>query len=67
MSGDAGFRCAVASLTREEPLVGTASTVRAFLLVENPGPWGVDVWRDARMDPAVRAAVRDRAAHAREI
>ena len=28
------FRCAAASLDRQEPLVGTASTVRAFLLVD---------------------------------
>jgi len=28
---------------------GTASTVRAFLLVEAPGSWGVDALRDARM------------------
>jgi hypothetical protein len=58
------FRCAVASLARDEPLAGTASTVRAFLLVEHPGPWGVDVLRDARMDPEVRAGLRERASRA---
>ena len=48
------LRCAAASLRREEPLVGTASTVRAFLLVENPGPWGVEALRDNRMPEPVR-------------
>jgi hypothetical protein len=57
------FRCSAASLTRDEPIVGTASTVRAFLLVENPGPWGVDALRDARLEPVeVRDALRERAA-----
>jgi hypothetical protein len=59
------FRCAAASLAREEPLAGTASTVRAFLLVENAGPWGVDAMRDARMPPEVRDTLRERAHHAR--
>ncbi len=49
------FRCSAASLDRDEPLDATASTVRAFLLVENPGPWGVDALRDARMDERMRA------------
>jgi len=65
VSDAAPFRCAAASLRRDEPAAGTASTVRAYLLVENDGPWGVDVWRDARMGPAVRAALRDRAQRAR--
>lgn len=34
------FRCSVASEGRGEPLTATASTVRNFLLVEEPGPWG---------------------------
>jgi hypothetical protein len=43
------FRCAAASLLRDEPMAGTASTVRAFLLLENPGPWGENALRDARL------------------
>lgn len=43
------FRCATAARAREDELAGTASTVRAFLLVEHPGPWGVDALRDARL------------------
>jgi hypothetical protein len=48
------FRCSAASRELAEPLEGTASTVRAFLLVEAPGPWGVDAVRDCRMDEAVK-------------
>jgi hypothetical protein len=50
----AAFRCSAASRELAEPLEGTASTVRAFLLVEAPGPWGVDAVRDCRMDDAVK-------------
>jgi hypothetical protein len=50
----AGFRCAAASLARGEPLLATASTVRAFVLVEFSGAWGRDAVRDARLPAAVR-------------
>lgn len=43
------FRCAGASLLRDEPVAGTASMVRAFLLVEFTGAWGADALRDARL------------------
>jgi hypothetical protein len=56
------FRCAAASLARDEPLVGTASTVRAFLLVENAGPWGVDAMRDVRLPEDVKRPLRERCA-----
>lgn len=51
------FRCARASALRDDDLAGTASTVRAFLLVENPGPWGVDAVRDCRFDSEVTSAL----------
>ncbi|MGH3368507.1 MAG: hypothetical protein ACRDPR_00760, partial [Nocardioidaceae bacterium] len=51
---DPGFRCSVASLGRAEPSAGTASTVRAFLLLEEPGPWGVDAVRDSRLPRPVK-------------
>lgn len=54
------FRCAGASLDRDEPLVGTASTVRAFLLVENGGPWGVDALTDVRLPEDVKRSLRER-------
>jgi hypothetical protein len=43
------FRCATDSVALAEPLAGTASTVRPFLLLEFPGPWGVDALRDGRL------------------
>lgn len=48
------FRCSAASEQRGEVLLGTASTVRAFLLVEAPGSWGVDAVGDSRLPPAVK-------------
>ena len=56
------FRCAVASLGRAEPQLGTASTVRAFLLIENAGPWGTDALLDARLPDEVKQVLRRRAA-----
>ena len=43
------FRCAAASVARDDDLAGTASTVRSFLLLEHAGSWGVDALRDARL------------------
>jgi hypothetical protein len=34
-------------------MAGTASTVRSFLFVEHPGPWGVDALRDARLPEGI--------------
>ncbi len=51
----AGFRCSGASLLRDEPIAGTASTVRAFLLVEYTGAWGVNALRDARLPDGLGA------------
>lgn len=54
----ATFRCAAASLARDEPLAGTASTVRAFVAVEDPGPWGVRALVDSRLPDAVKGGLR---------
>ena len=51
---DPAFRCSTASRTAEEPLVGTASRVSAFLLLEAPGPWGVEAVRDSRLPDGCR-------------
>jgi hypothetical protein len=48
------FRCSAASAELSEPLAGTASTVRAFVLVETAGPWGVDAVRDSRLPDEVK-------------
>lgn len=55
------FRCAAASLAGGESMVGTASTVRAFLLVEAPGSWGVDAVDQARLPQDVRDFLQDAA------
>jgi hypothetical protein len=44
---------------RAEPLLGTASVVQGFVLVEMPGPWGRDALRDARMPGGVREQLLD--------
>lgn len=53
------FRCSEASRARNEPRYGTASTVRRWILVEEPGPWGRDAVRDSRLPggagPALKA------------
>ncbi len=59
------FRCAAASLERDEPAIGTASTVRSFLLVENAGPWGVEALVDARLPQHVKEGLLRQAAAAR--
>ena len=56
-----GFRCAADSVDRAEPVLGTASTVRAFLLLEVPGPWGVDALRDSRLPAEVSGELARRA------
>lgn len=57
-AAQAPFRCAAASEARDEPLLGSASTVRAFLLIEHPGPWGVAALRDARLPAEVARSLR---------
>jgi hypothetical protein len=36
-------RCSLRSLAADEPLSGTASTIRRWLLLEHQGPWGRDL------------------------
>ena len=55
----AEFRCSVASLEAVEPLEGTASTIRGFVVVETPGPWGVHAVQESRLDPEVRRRLLD--------
>ena len=58
------FRCSVSGDLRGDELAGTASTVRAFLLVENPGPWGVDAVTDNRLPGPVKRGLVAAARHA---
>jgi len=55
------LRCSDASLARSEPLYGTASFVRRWLLVEQPGAWGHDALMQSRMPLEVGAELRRRA------
>jgi hypothetical protein len=58
----ARFSCARAARAADEPLYGTASVVRRWVLVEQPGPWGADAVLESRLPVTVGAALR---AHAR--
>lgn len=49
--------CATASRNLSEPLAGTAATARTWLLIEQPGPWGVKALTASRLDPAVGRAL----------
>jgi hypothetical protein len=51
-------RCSVRSEELDEPMLGTASTVRNWLLIEHPGPWGRRPILDARLPPKVAAELR---------
>jgi hypothetical protein len=55
--------CATLSRALEEPLYGTASVVRGWVLLEQPGPWGREAVTESRLEPAL-AAELDRAATA---
>jgi hypothetical protein len=51
-------RCSAAARLRGDQLAGTATQVRAFLLVEAPGPWGEVALRDSRLPAATRGWLR---------
>ena len=55
-------RCTAAALARGDQLAGTATQVRAVLLVEHAGPWGEAALRDARLPGATRSWLRRHAA-----
>jgi hypothetical protein len=52
-------RCSLRSLAGDEPLIGTASTIRRWLLVTHDGPWGRDGLLDARLPRDVGRSLRD--------
>ena len=57
------LRCATESLARDEPLIGTASRVRRWMVVEQPGAWGRDALTET--PPAPPRSPRALVAHAR--
>jgi hypothetical protein len=50
---DGRLTCSALSVGRREALAATASRVRRWLLVEQPGPWGRDAVVDSRLDHVV--------------
>ena len=52
------FRCAAASVLRAEPVAGTATHVRTWLLLEHSGPWGDDALLDARLPEGLGPALK---------
>jgi hypothetical protein len=59
--------CAALSRALGEPLLGTASRVRGWVLLEQPGPWGREAVLESRLDRDLAAALdrHARAARAR--
>jgi len=55
------FSCAPASVLRDEPLAGTATHVRTWLLLEHSGPWGNDALLDARLPDGLGPALKQQA------
>ncbi len=52
--------CSVLSRVLGEPLFATASRVRAWVLIEQPGPWGREALVESRLDPALGRALHRR-------
>lgn len=59
MGAEAGgiVRCSAISSAYDEPLVGTASNVRRWLLLEQPGPWGYDATATNRLPLGLARAI----------
>ena len=55
-----GETCATGSAARGEPLMATASRVRSWILLEQPGAWGPDALTQSGLDAAVAAALAAR-------
>jgi hypothetical protein len=47
--------CSLDSLDAHEPLAGTAPYATAWIVIEQPGPWGRDALADSRLDRDVSA------------
>jgi hypothetical protein len=54
-------RCSVRALARGDSGVATASPAQRWLLIEQPGPWGVDALTQSRFDPAAASLLTHRA------
>jgi hypothetical protein len=56
--------CATLSRALTEPLYGTASRVRGWVLLEQPGPWGREAVTESRLDRDLARTLDRRAADA---
>jgi len=65
MTSPERFSCTPASLQRGESIVGTATHVRTWLLLEHSGAWGRKALRDARLPDGLGAELQRRAAQLR--
>ncbi len=54
-------RCSESARERRDPLAGTATQATAFLLLEDPGPWGSQALRDARLPAGLGEELERRA------
>jgi len=57
MADALALRCATESLARAEPLLGTASRIQRWMVVEQPGAWGRDAALESGLDKDVAAAL----------
>ena len=51
------YRCAAAALQRGDPLLGTAAMAYRWLLIEEPGAWGVDGLTTSAVEAGVARAL----------
>ncbi|GAA2962563.1 sucrase ferredoxin [Actinokineospora diospyrosa] len=60
-------RCAEGCLRRGDPLGASAPPVRHWVLIEQPGPWGPDPWRESSLPGEVVSSIAEQASavHAR--
>jgi hypothetical protein len=57
-------RCSIGARSRGDSLVATAAPADGFLLIEQPGPWGIHALRESSVDAAVTHRLTEKAARA---
>jgi hypothetical protein len=58
-------RCSAEALARDEPVFATASLVKAWLLIEQPGAWGPDALTESRFPNEIATELERRATDVR--
>jgi hypothetical protein len=54
-------RCSISARARGDSMVATASPAQGFLLIEEPGSWGINALSESALDPVVTHRVAERA------